>query len=73
MREKEMETYEDQISAEIAAKNLARKNGRGFAYAIEWADHWSVENRKPSFRGRTSTGRDTLVIEVRDNGSCVFA
>lgn len=66
-------SYETRIDAEIAAKHAARSSGGGFAYAVEWADHWSVENRKPSFRGRTSTGRDTLVIEVRDDGSAVFA
>lgn len=71
--EKNLNSYTNQIDAEIAAKHLAKANGLGYAFAIEWADHWSVENRKPNFRGRTPTGRDTLVLEVRNNGSVVFA
>lgn len=66
-------SYDNQIDAVIAAKNVARSNGFGYAFAIEWADHWSVENRKPNFRGRTSTGRDTLVLEARESGEVVFA
>lgn len=61
-------SYENEIEATIAAKRVAQTNGLGYAFAIEWADHWNVENRKPMFRGRTATGRDTRVIEVRENG-----
>lgn len=62
-------SYETQIDAEIAAKHLASSNGYGYAFAVEWQDHWSAESRKPSFRG-TRDGRTTKVIEVRaDSGS----
>lgn len=67
-----MNTYENQIDAEIAAKNVARTNGYGYAFAVEWQDHWSVESRKPSFRG-TKDGRTTKCIEVRAEGERYFA
>lgn len=60
-------TYDSQIDCEIAAKRRAQSNGFGYAFAVEWQDHWSVENRKPSFRG-TKDGRTTKVIEVRECG-----
>lgn len=66
-KEPAMNTYETQIDAEIAATNVARANGLGYAFAVEWFDHWSVEPRKPSFRG-TKNGRSTKVIECRAEG-----
>jgi hypothetical protein len=66
-RVKHMNTYDNQIDAEIAAKHLARTNGYGYAFAVEWQDHWSAEPRKPSFRG-TKDGRTTKCIEVRSDG-----
>lgn len=65
-------TYENQIDCEIAAKQRAKSNGFGYAFAVEWQDHWSVEDRKPSFRG-TKDGRTTKCIEVRDDGGRYLA
>lgn len=65
-------SYETQIDAEIAAKHLARSNGYGYAFAVEWQDHWSAESRKPSFRG-TRDGRTTKCIEVRADGGSYYA
>ena len=65
-------SYTNQIDCEIAAKHRAVANGYGYAFAVEWRDHWSVEDRKPSFRG-TVDGRTTKVIEVRECGGRFFA
>lgn len=68
----EANRYDTQLDAEIAAKHLARSNGYGYAFAVEWNDHWSAESRKPCFRG-TKDGRTTKCIEVRDAGLSYFA
>ena len=65
-------SYENKIDATIAATNAARTNGYGYAFAVEWADHWSVEPRKPCFRG-SKDGRPTEVVECRENGERLLA
>lgn len=64
--------YENKIDAVTAAHAEARRNGLGYAYAMEWADHWSVEDRKPHFRGRKD-GRVSQLIECRTDGKEYFA
>lgn len=64
--------YDGQIDCEIAAKHRAKANGNGYAFAVEWQDHWSVEDRKPCFRG-TRGGRTTKCIEVRADGGSYLA
>ncbi len=66
-----MNSYESKIDAQIAATNAARSNGYGYAFAVQWADHWSVEIRKPNFRGYVN-GRISEVIECRENGQRVL-
>lgn len=67
-----MTTYETKIDAQIAAGNAARSNGLGYAFAVEWIDHWSVEIRKPMLRA-SKNGRLTEVIECRAEGGKYFA
>jgi hypothetical protein len=68
----ETNRFETQIEAEIAASHVAKANGNGYAFAVEWNDHWSVESRKPNFRG-TKDGRTTKCVEVRSCGGRFYA
>jgi len=67
-----MNRYETEIDALVEAGKAAQSNGLGYAYAVEWQDHWSVETRKPSFRGMKN-GRPTKVFEARADGGRLWA
>jgi hypothetical protein len=62
----------ERTDAVLAAQRRARTNGRGYAFAVQWPNHWSVEDRKPSLRAMVN-GRPAQVIECREDGSHVIA
>ena len=59
--------YDNQIDAVIAAQHAARTNGYGYAFAVEWRDHWSVETRKPLLRDPAHK-----VLECREGDGQVY-
>lgn len=64
--------FQERTDAVLAAQRVARSNGLGYAFAVQWPNHWSVEVRKPSLRAMVN-GRPAQVIECREDGSHVLA
>lgn len=53
----------------LAAKERARRNNQGYAFAVQWPDgHCTVEDRKPLLRSR-----EMRVLECDCTGAVYYA
>lgn len=63
-REEKTASLDNKSDALTQAHRASRQNGLGYAFAVQWPDHWTVETRKPLFRPSIH-GRPAEVIECR--------